>query len=107
MGVRSQQNVNYLIIKLLISRKRLTLINIYCPNDNPLFYNDIQQLILDNGSKHIIFCGDVNLILDPHLDTEKIPDCAPALQMPATPVYSGSPMSGCQYRPVVWPICIY
>ncbi|MCG8033364.1 MAG: hypothetical protein JAZ03_14460 [Candidatus Thiodiazotropha taylori] len=62
---------NFLITELKITDKKITLINIYGPNeDKPQFYNNIQQLISDIGNENVILCGDWNLVLDPSLDTD-------------------------------------
>ena len=69
--IKKDPNGNFLITELKISGKKITLINIYCPNeDKPHFYNSVQQLVSDIGNENVIFCGDWNLVLDPYLDTE-------------------------------------
>jgi len=49
---------------------RLTLINIYGPNeDNPDFYININSIISDFENDSVLMCGDWNLVLNPILDT--------------------------------------
>ena len=69
--VRKDPNGNFLITELIMCGKKVTLVNIYGPNeDNPQFYTHIQQYVSEIGNENVIFCGDWNLILNPELDSE-------------------------------------
>lgn len=62
---------NYIILDVSVEGVKITLVNIYGPNqDDPKFFEKVQEKInkLDNDS--IIICGDWNLVLDPKIDTE-------------------------------------
>ena len=55
----------------LFQAKKITLVNIYGPNeDKPNFYDNLQQSVIEFNNEHIIYCGDWNLVLDHSLDTE-------------------------------------
>ena len=42
-GVKTDKNGNYILLDITIQGKRITLVNIYGPNeDNPNFYTNIQ-----------------------------------------------------------------
>ena len=46
------------------------IINTYGPNkDNPQFYQDIENLIATNSSDYVILFGDLNVTLDPIMDS--------------------------------------
>ena len=50
----------------------LKIINIYGPNsDSPEFYNNINEIFINNTCDYVILCGDFNLILDPIMDSYK------------------------------------
>ena len=61
---------NYIVLDITVCNQRLTLINIYGPNnDDPVFFQPIANLIdITNNDKYIL-CGDYNCILDPILDS--------------------------------------
>ena len=60
---------NYIILDITISNQRLTLINLYGPNnDNPMFFQNIADHIDNIPNDKYIVCGDYNCILDPSLD---------------------------------------
>ena len=63
---------NILAISINISNNfNFFIINTYGPNkDNPQFYQDIETLIAANTSDYIIFCGDLNVTLDPIMDSK-------------------------------------
>ena len=49
----------------------LNLIIIYAPNsDEPLFFNHINQLLIDTTADYAIICGNYNLILNPEKDMQ-------------------------------------
>ena len=61
----------FLILEITIQGKKITLVNIYGPNeDRPQFYSNIKQNIEEFGNDRAIICGDWNLIIDPDLDCE-------------------------------------
>ena len=69
--VHDTSSGNFLIIDLTIDSKRITLVNIYAPNhDDPLFFENINNLINSQGNKDIIVLGDWNLVLNPMKDTK-------------------------------------
>ena len=61
---------NYIVLDITVCNQRPTLINIYGPNnDDPVFFQNIANLIdITNNDKYIL-CGDYNCILDPILDS--------------------------------------
>ena len=61
---------NYIVLDITVCNQRLTLINIYGPNnDDPVFFQNIANLIdITNNDKYILY-GDYNCILDPILDS--------------------------------------
>ena len=60
---------NFIILKLNTMEKIITLINVYGPNrDNPEFYAQINQKIEQYNLTNIIWAGDWNLVLNPHVD---------------------------------------
>ena len=64
-------NGNFLILEITIKGKKITLVNIYGPNeDRPQFYSNLKQNIEEFGNDRAIICGDWNLIIDPDLDCE-------------------------------------
>ena len=64
-------NGNFLILEITIKGKKITLVNIYGPNeDRPQFYSNLKQKIEEFGNDRAIICGDWNLIIDPDLDCE-------------------------------------
>ena len=61
---------NILALDLNIDDNRITIINIYGPNDdNPEFYENIREYLLEFDNDYYIVCGDFNLALNPTLDT--------------------------------------
>ena len=68
--IKKDPNGNFIIIELTILGKKITLVNLYGPNDDkPQFYNTIQQYISEFGNEHVVWCGDWNLVLNSDLDT--------------------------------------
>ncbi|ESO88795.1 hypothetical protein LOTGIDRAFT_56788, partial [Lottia gigantea] len=58
-----------LFLDLSIEDFRLTLINLYGPNDdNPKSYDTLFETIELIGNQNFIICGDFNLVLNPDLD---------------------------------------
>ena len=52
-----------------IENSRLTLASIYGPNsDNTAFYQTISSKNNEIGNETIIWCGDLNMVLNPEMD---------------------------------------
>ena len=67
---KTDQNGNMLILDLEIEGKRLTLANIYGPNDDsPNFFLKVQESIGEFDNEIVIICGDFNLVQNQELDT--------------------------------------
>lgn len=65
----NDESGNYLIMHLAINGVEYILVNLYAPNrDDPLFFTNIQTLLLDLGVDNIIMGGDWNLLLNPKQD---------------------------------------
>ena len=64
-------NGNFIIMEIIVQKQKITLANIYGPNeDKPQFYNKLKQKIDEFENDNVIICGDWNLVLDPKVDTE-------------------------------------
>jgi exonuclease III len=69
-NVKTDALGNYLLLDLTIEGERITLVNIYGPNnDNPNFYENILEKIEEFENEKYILCGDFNLALNQSLDT--------------------------------------
>ena len=67
--VKGDSDGNYIILEFTTEGKKLLLCCIYGPNnDDPSFYTNIQEYILDSQCENVIMCGDFNLVLNPELD---------------------------------------
>ena len=67
--VKTDKNGNYIILDIIIQGKRITLVNLYGPNqDNPNFYTNIKQKVSEFENDQAIMCGDWNFVLDQDLD---------------------------------------
>ena len=65
----SDDTGNVICLDITVENVRLTLINIYAPNeDNPMFFDNIKNLIHKYQNSSIILCGDFNLVLNPVKD---------------------------------------
>ena len=65
----SDERGNSLILDIEIDKHRITLINLYGPNnDCPEFYENLEKQIIQRGNKDILMVGDWNLLLNPDLD---------------------------------------
>ena len=66
--VKDEQG-NFLILTIKTMLKELTLVNLYGPNrDNPEFYENVQDRILNLQTPNLIMGGDWNLVLNPDKD---------------------------------------
>ena len=60
---------NFIIVDLSMDDHRLTLANIYAPNnDEPSFFGKLENNIKFYGNSNVIIVGDWNLLLNPALD---------------------------------------
>lgn len=67
---KADQNGNLLALDLELEGKRLTLINIYGPNeDSPNFYTYVSTVIEEFNNEEVIICGDFNLVQNQESDT--------------------------------------
>ena len=61
---------NYLQLSIKMFDLEVNLMTIYGPNvDNPNFFENIENLIMQSNADYHIVCGDFNLVLDPTIDT--------------------------------------
>ena len=68
-GCEMDELGNRLALDVEIEDYRITLVNIYGPNnDSPAFYDDLNDVVNEFENPHTIVCGDWNLILDEELD---------------------------------------
>ena len=62
-------NGNILLLDIEIEKHRITLVNLYGPNnDDPNFYENLTNTVLQYGNNNIMMVGDWNLLLDPSID---------------------------------------
>ena len=67
---KTDQNGNVLILDLEIKGKRLTLANIYGPNDDsPNFFLKVRESIEEFDNEIVIIWGNFNLVQNQELDT--------------------------------------
>ena len=60
---------NLLTLDMTIEGKRLSMVNICGPNrDDPNFFKQLKQPILEAGNTNILIGGDRNLLLEPEVD---------------------------------------
>ena len=60
---------NYLLLVMKLYNITINLLTIYGPNnDNPAFYNEIQNILTETD--YTVICGDFNIVLDPFKDTD-------------------------------------
>ena len=61
---------NLIAINITIANDlKLLLVNIYGPNkDDPVFYQELENIIINNASDYTIICGDFNIALNPPID---------------------------------------
>ena len=59
-----------LLLDLQLSGFSLVIKNIYTPNnDNPRFFDEVRKYVEEFSETYTIVCGDLNLVLDPKLDS--------------------------------------
>ena len=65
-------NGNLIAVNITISNDlKLLLVNIYGPNkDNPIFYQELENIIINNSTDYTVVCGDFNIALNPPLDSK-------------------------------------
>ena len=67
--IKGDSERNQIILEFTTEGKKLLLCFIYGPNyEDPSFYTNIQEYILDSKGDIVIICGDFNLVLNPELD---------------------------------------
>ena len=60
---------NFIIVDKSLDEHRITLANIYAPNnDEPSFFEKLENNIKFHGNINVIIVGDWNLLLDPSID---------------------------------------
>ena len=70
LSTENDNNGNLIICDLQIGEVTLRLLNIYAPNvDNPAFFQTIKHHIEDSPQMYTLMCGDLNLVLDPKMDS--------------------------------------
>lgn len=68
--VKIDKNGNYIILDITIEDQKITLVNLYGPNnDNPQFYENLKHKINEFENEQVIMCGDWNLVIDPTMDS--------------------------------------
>ena len=61
---------NLLLVNLQLSGFSLRIINTHAPNnDNPQFFDKVRKYVEDSSETYTILCGDLNLVLNPKLDS--------------------------------------
>ena len=61
---------NILALDISVDQNRLTLINLYGPNnDEPEFFEKVREVVLDFDNLYFIICGDFNISLNQQQDT--------------------------------------
>ena len=60
---------NFIILDLNVYNQKITLVNLYGPNNNkPDFFQHISNYIDEIGNSENFICGDFNCVLNPELD---------------------------------------
>ena len=69
--IKKDANGNLLILNCKIEGKNVTLVNIYGPNrDNPVFYQQVGDMMSTYEDTLFILAGDFNLILNQDMDSQ-------------------------------------
>ena len=64
-------NGRFIIADIKVSNESYTIANIYDPNeDDPIFFKQIGDYLIDFGCENIIAGGDFNLVQDVNLDKQ-------------------------------------
>ena len=67
--IAKQYRGRFVIIDFLLNDSVLTIANIYAPNkDDPHFFENFRDHLLDFQDQEIVLGGDFNLVLDPTKD---------------------------------------
>ena len=71
-NIQTDTEGNYMSIDLKVANDfTINIINVYGPNkDRPNFYNEIQKNMATNQCEYTIICGDLNVTLNPKLDSK-------------------------------------
>ena len=65
----TDSNGNFIVADISLDNNRLTLVNLYGPNDDsPAFYEHIMNQVDAFGNDYVVMCGDFNLVQDPDKD---------------------------------------
>ena len=68
-SIKTDPNGNYIILNMTIQGKKVTLVNIYGPNeDNPQFYRNLKEKYSEFDNEILIICGDWNFVQNPEVD---------------------------------------
>ena len=64
-------NGSFIILDITINKKRVTLVNTYGPSgtDSPAYFRKLFEKIENTTNENIVLVGDINVALDPNLDT--------------------------------------
>ena len=69
-SIKTDPSGNFIILDMSIQGKKVTLVNLYGPNeDKPQFYKNLQHKLSEFDNDFVIMCGDWNLVLNPEVDT--------------------------------------
>ena len=67
--IRRDMEGRWIILRIEVNGDSYTICNVYGPNsDNPKFYHDLRQELIQIQSDYIVLAGDFNVALDPRLD---------------------------------------
>lgn len=68
--VKTDKNGNFIILDMKIQNKKITLVNLYGPNeDNVQFYDNLTKKVAEFENENVIMCGDWNLVLNADIDS--------------------------------------
>ena len=69
--VKTDKNGNFIILDMTIEGKKITLVNLYCPNnDKPEFYENITRKVSEFVNEQVIMFGDWNFVSDAEIDSK-------------------------------------
>ena len=70
LEVNKDTQGNYLHLLLKLNSMTLILITVYAPNnDDPAFFNELQNILENYKVDYSVICDDFNLFVNPHKDT--------------------------------------